>query len=337
MKTMFVEKYSNNYLNDKISCEHKNIQAFCQCFDEMLECSKKDKSKEEQKLIDKQKKHLKDFVKHDALLDSSLILTTNKYNYNVKVIDCGDYIQLYVSNQKVKNNNVEKHNNVSKLYILEDTDNLIKENNYKDNYIDKIEIKNINRSKLQCQRYAKANAREWKTFITLTIKDNITDIKIANKKFRNFIDSIKRVFKDFMYIGIPEFQKRGAVHYHLLTNIPIDSDLIYSQEDNKKFKHIKYWNCGFTKVDTLNNDIKKIVGYISKYMTKDIDNRLFNRHRYFVSRNLKKPNITYLDTTDTIQQSLLQKKLIDKKLIYKNNYVDIYNNKIKFFEFLSNY
>ena len=32
-----------------------------------------------------------------------------------------------------------------------------------------------------------------------------------------------------------------------------------------------------------------IIGYLSKYMTKDIDNRLFGKRRYLYSQNLVKP------------------------------------------------
>lgn len=270
------------------------------------------------------------------LLDSSLIVTTNPLSlYNVKIVVCNDYIQVYeLKNTKSrKNKNIEpickEINNIKMI----DTDNLKKGNS---SNFQTIELKNIMRSKLQCQRLAKCNSREWKTFITLTFAENITDIKFANKRFRYFIDKVQRKFKEFKYICIPEFQKRGAVHYHLLTNISIEnSDLIYSQENNSKFKHIKYWIDGFTKVDTLEKDMKKIIGYISKYMTKDIDNRLYNRHRYFYSRNLDKPCVSYLDISNEKHQQFYKKMLGDRTLIYMNEYQNCYTDeKIVFKEFL---
>ena len=266
----------------------------------------------------------------DILLDSSLIITTNeKQLYDVKLINCGDYVQIYyLESPKIKSEKTQKENNFK--YI--DTDNLKKVNNSNDN----IEQKNIMRSKLQCQRLAKANANIWKTFITLTIAENLTDINKANRRFRYFIDKIQRIYKDFKYICIPEFQKRGAVHYHLLTNINIDDErFIYKQVDKEKFKHIKYWNDGFTKVDNLEKDIKKIIGYISKYMTKDIDNRLYNHRRYFYSRNLIKPTINYLNLNEPKHLEYYLKTLNNKSLIYNNSYINSYNQElIKFNEFL---
>lgn len=269
----------------------------------------------------------------ELLLDSSLIVATNnKELYNVKLVNCGDYVQVYyLEKEKVKDKKIDKDKNIKFI----DTDDLKKINK---NLIDSnnIEEKNIIRSKLECQRLAKTNANEWKTFITLTFEENILSIDVANKRFKYWRDKIRRVYKDFKYIAIPEFQKRGAVHYHLLTNIDIDNDkLIYSQENNKKFKHIKYWDEGFTKVDNLKNDIKKIVGYISKYMTKDADNRLYNRHRYFYSRNLQKPKINFLNLNEPKHLEFYNRMLNEKNLIYENAYTNSYNNEIiEFKEFL---
>lgn len=265
----------------------------------------------------------------DLLLDSSLIVTTNKQIYTTKIINCNDYIQIYFFPDKKSKKNIALEplkDNIIKI----DTDNLKKVNS---KFSTKIEVKNIMRSKLACQRLAKANIDCWNTFITLTFADNVTNIKLANKKFRYFIDKIQRVCKDFKYICIPEFQKRGAVHYHLLTNIKIDDDkLIYSQKDSKTFYHIKYWNEGFTKVDNLKGDVKKIIGYISKYMTKDIDDRLYNCHRYFYSRNLNKPIVSYLNLNDPNHLEYFNNILNKKEVIYENNYLNPYNDETIIFQ-----
>ena len=272
------------------------------------------------------------------ILDSRLIVTTIlDQKYNAKLVKCGDYVQIYVY-EKCKKKYSKKDNNELELKkfklskMFNDDENVKNEPKLNDN----IEQRNIIRSKLECQRIAKSNIDEWKTFITLTFKENIKDVAKANKRFRYFIDKIKRVKKDFKYIAIPEFQKRGATHYHLLTNIDInDTNLIYEQEDNKKFKHIKYWLDGFTKVDTLNGDTKKIIGYISKYMTKDIDNRLFNRHRYFYSRNLNMPSVSYINFDSTKDLDFFKKNIQDKDLIYQNDYTSPFdNNKVSFLEYL---
>lgn len=270
----------------------------------------------------------------ETLLDSSLIITTkDDLKYNAKLIVCGNYIQLYeFENTKYIKSDNKTDLNLKKINISFDNSN----NFSNKEELKHVEARNINRSKLECQRLAKSNADEWKTFITLTYKENLTDIDIAKKDFRYFIDKVQRVYKNLKYICIPEFQKRGAVHFHMLTNIDINNNiLIYSQDNNSKFKHIKFWHKGFTKVDNLSNDIKKIVGYVSKYMTKDIDNRLYNRHRYYYSRNLIKQKEEYLNLNNPRHIKYLKKILQNKNLIYNNEYQNFYNSeKVAFKEFL---
>ena len=177
-----------------------------------------------------------------TLLDSKHIVTTNISMYDIKVIDCGDYAQVYLYTNKQTRRLKEEKSLELELKKIEINQKLnIKEIALKKELklSNTIEERSIIRSKLECQRLAKSNFKDWETFITLTFADNIIDIKTANKQFRYFIDKVQRVKKNFKYLCVPEFQKRGAVHYHLLTNINIkDNKLIIEQEDNKKYKHI---------------------------------------------------------------------------------------------------
>lgn len=274
------------------------------------------------------------------ILDSRLITATNLKKYNIKVVDCGEYTQVYYyQNTKF----VSEKEDITELELKKQKiDNPFEKKKepklelpWELDFEPKIEDRNIIRSKLSCQRIAKTNSNIWETFITLTIAENELDIKKANKKFHSFITIVRKYKKDFKYIAIPEFQKRGSVHYHLLTNISFDDEtLIYSQEDNPKFKHVKYWKHGFTKVDVMKNDVKKIVGYISKYMTKDIDNRLFGHRRYLYSQNLSIPKSSYIDTNNKIDNDFYQQKIQDKELIYQNEYINPYDGSlVTFLEF----
>ena len=269
-----------------------------------------------------------------TILDSKHISPTLKL-YNVKLVECGDYIQVYYyNNTKSKKSSDNKEDLKLTKIDINVTSNCTNTDNMKDT--NNIELRSIIRSKLECQRLAKSNIKDWETFITLTFAENVTDVTFANKKFRYFIDKVRRVKKDFKYLCIPEFQKRGAVHYHMLCNINInDSTLLYVQEDNKKFKHIKYWNDGFSSIEVMTGESKKVVGYISKYMTKDIDNRLFGKHRYFYSQNLITPKESYINLDNSIDSEFYNKKIQDLELIYQNQYINPYdNNNVSFLEFL---
>lgn len=295
------------------------------------------------------------------LLDSSLILTTKseKYDvmveeYDIKIVECGNYCQLYLFNNKMKHRkeqnkdiidlSLEKINKKNKINAMFDN---VDNNDSLPILSDTIQLKNITRSKLECQRLAKANMEDWKSFITLTFEENIIDLKEANKKFRYYIDKIQRLRKDFKYLCITEFQKRGAIHYHLLTNLECNSKFIPKQPikslynpSSRTWKELEYydlpyWIDGYSSAEPMNSDAKKVVGYISKYMTKDIDNRLFNHHRYFYSRNLNRPKESYINIENIKHSNYLKKIIQDKELIYQNEYANPYdNNKVSFLELL---
>ena len=295
------------------------------------------------------------------LLDSSLILTTTseKYDvmveeYDIKIVECGNYCQLYLFNNKMKHRkeqnkdiidlSLEKINKKNKINDMFDN---IDNNDNLPSLTDTIQLKNITRSKLECQRLAKANMEDWKSFITLTFEENIIDLKETNKKFRYYIDKIQRLKKDFKYLCITEFQKRGAIHYHLLTNLECNSKFIPKQPIKRlynpssrtwkelEYYDLPYWIDGYSSAEPMDSDSKKVVGYISKYMTKDVDNRLFNRHRYFYSRNLNRPKESYINIENIKHSNYLKKIIQDKELIYQNEYANPYdNNKVSFLELL---
>lgn len=285
-----------------------------------------------------------------SLLDSSLISQyndnleeyKNRIIYDCKIIKCGDYIQAYYFSDKrsILNKDNKEQFKLSKLNIKDiDLDNL-----YKESRVDspkEIMLSNAIRSNLNCQRIAKTNRHVWETFITLTFKENMTDISTANKIFNAWRTNIKKLKSDFKYLAVPEFQKRGAVHYHILSNLGIeDKDIILKQ--NKKtgkavkfddLYDVKYWTKGFARVDFIKNDYKKIYSYICKYMTKDIDNKLFGKKRYFYSQNLDKPFETYLNLSNSRDFDYFMNIMKDSNIEYKSVYEDVYSKqKIEFVE-----
>lgn len=263
------------------------------------------------------------------LLDSSLITRTILKRFSIKIIDCGDFIGTYTyeEDKTIRPLPAFKERTEDYDYDYEESEDI---------KLKEILPKNVLRSKLACQRLAKANYEAWSTFITLTYADNFDNVKEANKNLASFLRQVKRHKTDLKYLAIPEFQKRGAIHYHLLTNIEIDDKkLITSQKNNNYFKHIKYWNYGFTKVDKIKGDIKKIIGYISKYMTKDIDNRLFSQRRFLYSQNLKRPITRYIDLDNPKDLALYLNLLKSKKLNYESTYIDKYTgNSIYYQEYV---
>lgn len=334
----------------------------------------------------------------NSLLDSSLISRNKSKIYDIKLVQCGSYFQVYYYNrQKIKyDSNLEQ---ISSKKILINDLSKTKKRVYS-NELKEIEEKNIIRSKLNCQRIIKANENDFKSFITLTFSEDINSIEKANKLFQNFCRKIKMLITrthnnsltEFKYICVPEFQKKGRVHYHLLTNIDFNNSFLINENismiklknklknnryiicknsywksdisyklnefnvclrkvnnlyDNMKktynfksrstkyFKTLKYWNNGFSNVVSIDNI--NIVGYLLKYMTKDIDNRLFGKRRFFYSLNLFTPNESYLDVQNNTQDILHYLCLINNsKSTFENTYFDKLGQEIKFIEYKIN-
>lgn len=270
-----------------------------------------------------------------SLLDSSLIIEyndlvyTQQVNklYNCKLIKCGDYVQLYFYEKSLmkKKKGFEKVVDIENELIKEENVHRLGEQKF-------IEYRNIQRAKLNLQRLVKTNEKVFKTFITLTFAENLQDIKEANKKLHNWICNIRKLKKDFKFVCVPEYQKRGAVHYHLMTNIEItDTTLLSPQKKRtKKTKHLKhiydvrYWDKGFARVDDLRN-IDNVTAYITKYMTKDADNRLFGSRKYHYSRNLEKPIEEYIDLTNENEFEYIKKLTKNCELKFNNKYKNTYN------------
>src|SRR5690606_4574852 len=92
-------------------------------------------------------------------------------------------------------------------------------------------IKTRRRARSRLMRVINANVRRWydgdgrpyePVFLTLTFAENVQDIDHGNRAFRNFM---RRFEYDtglkLKYVCVIEFQKRGAIHYHLVVfNLP---------------------------------------------------------------------------------------------------------------------
>lgn len=193
----------------------------------------------------------------------------------------------------------------------------------------KSRVDNLQRTKAQIMDLVRCNSSYWKSFVTLTFKDNVTDLTEANKIFNIWTTSIRRVFPDFKYLGVPEVQERGAWHYHLFTNLIPGSSLCPLQSGKDSMYDVKYWNYGFSSVFDLKMTDSNFRAdrYICKYMLKDYERAvLFGRKRILRSNNLKVPEKTFACLTDeefsTLKSTLVKdaKEVKEKTVLSGNKY-----------------
>jgi len=125
---------------------------------------------------------------------------------------------------------------------------------------------------------------------TLTYRDNFTDLKGAYRHLSSFIQSLRHKYgKIFKYTCVPEFQERGAVHFHaLFWGLP--EEIFLREREDRTIAG--YWRHGFIFLKQTDGN-EKLSFYLSKYMAKAfLDARLKNQKCYVASRNILRP-VTY--------------------------------------------
>ena len=168
--------------------------------------------------------------------------------------------------------------------------------------------KSCSRAKVQIRR--KCLSLQADRLLTLTFRKNETDIDLAWKKFKYFCTLMRwRYGEDFKYVAVPEYQKRGAVHYHLAV-------CGYYHYNTVR----RFWarasgdsggNIDFTGIRKRHGgserNPRKIANYISKYISK-ADNVLFNKRRYSSGGKIEVPQPVYgwLAITDAVVYHLCQ-------------------------------
>lgn len=147
----------------------------------------------------------------------------------------------------------------------------------------------------ELSRLINVNFDDKTSFMTITFKENVTNIEYANAEFKKFIKRLNyKLFKtkkaELKYIAVWELQKRGAIHYHI-----IFFSLPYIAHTELR----KLWTLGSINIKKINVDKKENIGrYISKYFEKNLDDtetllKYMNKKRIFKSKNLKTPHIYY--------------------------------------------
>lgn len=190
--------------------------------------------------------------------------------------------------------------------------------------------KSWKRASIKLKRLVNQNVYNWflspgkpwmPIFITLTFAENIIDIRRANDLFTLFIKKLtyfltKSKKSSLKYLAVIEFQKRGAIHYHVIFfNLPFIAN-VYDEMR-------KIWGHGFVRVNSLRN-IDNIGFYVTKYMAKDFnDSRLLGNKAYFASRNLIKPDQIF----NPIRVDFIEKRVVNF-LKYKKEYESEFCGKV---------
>lgn len=169
-----------------------------------------------------------------------------------------------------------------------------------------------------------------------------SDYELCMKKLHVFLTNLSRVCKkeqmDLKYLGVPEYQKNGNMHYHFLIsalpeeflyNVPSWLDYDSIKQTRRYDKGVVSWKYGKSTLEVIEGK-ERIVNYISKYLTKSLEEikdtvylERLNKRRYYYSNNLKKPKIEYFKDNEI--DNLFENDLIEPKIVYSNTNLNFYN------------
>lgn len=245
--------------------------------------------------------------------------------YNLKIIRSGsNRIELYkVSNYLIKKNG--KSNNKQGRRGKDELTNEEKQINTKKN-----RKSTLISTRNNIIRLIKSND-DMNTFITLTFAEK-TDYKESKKLLNNFFNKLRRNNKDLKYIWVLEFgSKNGRLHYHVLTNLELPSNINFAKsrerksDVHKEFENTfskKYWQYGFVDIRNLDQEGNtNIALYVSCYIVKDLLDKQLEGYRVYgySKKTLNKPIISTVYDDRSLEE-LLKTFGEDYHLKYSNSY-----------------
>jgi len=237
-----------------------------------------------------------------------------------KLIKTGGICEIYISDlpfsQTIGNRDVEPKDLPWEFKVILDAMRPDRSQEY--------QARSAFRARNTIRRLVQTNFSKDSKFLTLTFNNqqgfDINDVSITHHYFKLFIRRLVNMYGEFRYLAVPEFQKRGAVHYHMVTDLPfIKSDLL-----------AEVWGHGFVKINQIKQS-SRVGVYISKYLTKEAyapENGSFRK--FFYSKNLSKPEVVYGERVVNLLAKLRQKYAPK----FTGKYESMYNGDIRYFEFV---
>ncbi len=171
--------------------------------------------------------------------------------------------------------------------------------------------------------------------ITLTFRENMQDIKIANYEFTKFIrrlnyEANKVIIRDLKesnlkYITVFEQQKRGAIHFHcIFFNLPYIENIYDKMRDiwGQGMINVGGTKKGLSKVKN-QDKLNKIIDYFIKYIQKGFEEKHFShKKKYNTSKGLIKPITTNIEEVVNLITSRVDEKYLKYKKDGEQEYYD---------------
>lgn len=170
---------------------------------------------------------------------------------------------------------------------------------------EKVDVDRKLQSLQRAQRRAKVAVRDlalsndFRYFVTLTLsseKVDRYDVREITRRLNHWLDNHVRRH-GLKYVIVPERHKDGAIHFHGLFNDALNVvDSGHRDKNGHKVYNLPAWDLGFTTAIELYGDRHAAVGYVCKYIGKQLQGggKIGGRW-YYSGGDLKRPQLTYCD------------------------------------------
>jgi hypothetical protein len=163
-----------------------------------------------------------------------------------------------------------------------------RKNNEKSAMDEQTLLKSIRRAKTQVRRKCLSMCAD--RLLTLTFRENVQDIDEAWTCFKYFNTLMRwRYTERWQYVVVPEYQQRGAVHFHLAISGYYDVNTVrklWRRAVGHREGNIDITSPKRAKKNSWNP--RRVANYVSKYITKE-ETTEFNRRRYASGGSIELP------------------------------------------------
>lgn len=240
--------------------------------------------------------------------------------YNSKIIKFDDHIEIIRYGANRTKSSAKQSNSKQVLKCIDVDEEAQKQRTLEQAY----------RIKRKIKYYCQAN--DFDLFWTLTLNDNKVNAKnyvYSRRRLQAWLKYQREKYGKFDYLFIPELHKSGRIHFHGVTgrltpplveaHYPKSKRLI--KKKGIQIYNAENWQNGFNTVSKIQNK-EKSANYITKYITKELIEMpsAFNQARYFVSRGLKQPEISYAELTDRYFQDFKPSFVVGERNSLKNKF-----------------
>lgn len=186
------------------------------------------------------------------------------------------------------------------------------------------------RIKRKIKYYCQSN--DFDLFWTLTLDDtkvNAKDYTYSRKRLQAWLKYQREKYGKFDFLFVPELHKSGRIHFHGVTG-KLSPPLIEArylksnrliQKNGMQIYNAENWENGFSTVSKIQSK-EKASSYIAKYITAELIEvpSAFNQPRYFVSRGLKQPEISYEELSDNYFKDFKPSFVVGEKNLLDNEF-----------------